>query len=37
MKKGINNAPTIPNPKIYKYKLEKNDRGTQGTDDRLVG
>lgn len=35
MKNGINNAPTIPNPKIY--KLEKNDRGTQGTDGRLAG
>ncbi len=36
MKKGINNAPTIP--KIYKYELEENDRGTQDTDDnRLAG
>lgn len=35
MKKGINNAPTIPKTKIY--KLERNDRGTKDTDDRLAG
>ena len=35
MKKNPNNAPTIPNPEIY--KLEENDRGTPDTDDRLAG
>ena len=35
MKKDTNNAPTIPNPEIY--KLEENDRETPDTDNRLAG